>query len=330
MLSKLAKLRGVTINTTSKPSFEWNKYMVYIVFMIVFLTFSVTLGDNGFLTNNNLLNILRQTSMISIMAVAGTFVLASGQIDLTVGSVAAMTAMIVALILQATNSIALAIICGLTFGAIIGVINGILVTRLKLPAFLATLGMMQVIRGAAMWITNTAAVPITNTTFNTIFGIGEVAGISVLILWTILFYAVGIFVFNKLPFGRHVLATGGNEQSAKYSGINTDWIKVKVFIMSGMFASFAGLLYAGRMQSGRFSFGEGDELSVIAAVVLGGAAMKGGSGSVLRTLVGSILMGVITNALILAGLRTAQQVIIQGLILVLAVALSNLAQKKKN
>ncbi|MCL1949848.1 MAG: ABC transporter permease [Turicibacter sp.] len=314
----------------SLTKFEWNKYMVYIVFLIVFLIFSVTLGENGFLTNNNLLNILRQTSMISIMAVAGTFVLASGQIDLTVGSVAAMTAMIVALILQHTNSIWLAIIGGLAFGALTGSVNGLLVTRLKLPAFLATLGMMQVIRGAAMWITNTAAVPITNNTFNTIFGIGDLGGVSVLILWTILFYLAGIFVFNKLPFGRHVLATGGNEQSAKYSGINTDWIKMKVFILSGMFAAFAGILYAGRMQSGRFSFGEGDELSVIAAVVLGGAAMKGGSGSVLRTLIGSILMGVITNALILAGLRTAQQVIIQGLILVLAVALSNLAQKNKN
>ena len=232
------------------------------------------------------------------MAIAGTFVLASGQIDLTVGAVAAMTAMIVSLVLQSTNSIILALLTGLGFGVVCGAANGILVTILKIPAFLATLGMMQIIRGSAMWITNTAAIPIKNNQFNSIFGIGSIGGISVLILWTILFYVIGVFIFNKTTFGKHTLATGGNELSAKYSGINTNLVKLKVFIMSGAFSAFAGILYAGRMQSGRYSFGTGDEMSVIAAVVLGGAAMNGGSGSVSGALVGSLLMGIIKNALI--------------------------------
>lgn len=318
-------------SSTNKINFkniEWNKYMVYIVFVIVFFAFSVILGNKGFLSANNLLNILRQTTMISIMAVAGTFVLAAGQIDLTVGAVAAMTAMCVSLFLQSTNSILLAVAVGLGFGILSGAVNGFLVTMLKIPAFLATLGMMQIIRGSAMWITNTAAVPIKNDLFNTIFGIGSLGGVSVLIIWTILFYIVGIFVFNKTPFGRHTLATGGNELSARYSGINTNLIKMKVFIMSGAFSAFAGILYAGRMQSGRYSFGDGDEMSVIAAVVLGGAAMNGGSGSVVGALVGSLLMGIIKNALILAGLSSSQQTIVQGMIIVFAVALSNLSSKK--
>ena len=310
-------------------SIEWNKYMVYIVFAIMFILFSVVLGDKGFLTQNNLINVLRQTAMISIMAVAGTFVIASGQIDLTVGAVAAMSAMIVSLVLQKTDSIFLALVCGLTLGISSGLINGILVTKFRIPPFLATMGMMSVIRGSAMWITNTAAVPIKNMTFNKVFGIGNIGGLPVLILWTILFYIVGVIIFNKTIFGRHTLAVGGNEVSAGYSGIKIDKIKIIVFLMSGVFAAFAGILYAGRMQAGRFSFGEGDEMSVIAAVVLGGTSMSGGTGSVVGALVGSILMGVINNALILAGLSSAQQTIVRGVIIVVAVVLSNLSQKQK-
>lgn len=310
-------------------SIEWSKYMVYIVFVIMFALFSIVLGNKGFLTQNNLINILRQTAMISIMAVAGTFVIASGQIDLTVGAVAAMSAMIVSLVLQKTNSIPLALVSVLALGIGSGLVNGILVTKFRIPPFLVTMGMMSVIRGSAMWITNTAAVPIKNMTFNKIFGIGDVGGVPVLILWTILFYIVGVILFNKTPFGRHTLAVGGNEVSAGYSGIKIDKIKIIVFLMSGVFAAFAGILYAGRMQAGRFSFGEGDEMSVIAAVVLGGTSMSGGTGSVVGALVGSILMGVINNALILAGLSTAQQTIVKGAIIIVAVVLSNLAQKQK-
>lgn len=308
---------------------QWDKFMVYIIFVGVFLLFSAVLGNKGFLNPNNILNILRQTAMISIMSVAGVFVMSAGQIDLTVGAVTAMTAMLVSLVLQATNSIALALIVGLGFGCAVGLLNGILVTKLKLPAFLATMGMMQVVRGAAMWITNTSAVPIDNSAFCKIFGIGSVAGIPVLILWTVFIYIIGVILFNKTPFGRHTLATGGNEVSAGYSGINTAKVKITAFIMSGAFAAFAGILYAGRLQAGRYSYGEGDEMSVIAAVVLGGTAMSGGTGSVIGALFGSILMGMINNALILANLSSAQQTIVKGAIIVLAVAISNIAQKKK-
>ena len=313
----------------SLGNIQWNRYMVYIVFVIVFILFSLLLSSKGFLDPNNLANILRQTAMISIMAVAGTFVIAAGQIDLTIGAVAAMSAMIASLILRDFNNIPLAILCGVGFGVISGAVVGFLVTKLRLPSFLATMGMMSVIRGAAMWVTQTAAVPIRNTTFNQVFGIGMIGGISVLVFWTIGFYIVGYILFNKSIFGRHTLATGGNEMSAIYSGIKTNKIKVLIFILSGAFAGFAGILYAGRMQAGRFSFGDGDELSVIAAVVLGGTAMAGGAGSVIGSLFGSILMGVINNALILAGLSIAQQTIVKGAIIVLAVALSNLTQGKR-
>ena len=301
---------------------QMSKYMVYIVLAVVFVFFAITLRDNGFASTQNLLNILRQTAMISIMSVAGVFVLSAGQIDLTVGSNTAMSAMLVALVLKSTNNIFLALIVALIFGVAVGVINGLLVTRLGLPAFLATLGMMQVIRGAAMWISNTV--------FNTIFGTGFVGPISVLILWTILFYILGYILFNRTPFGKHTLATGGNQMAAQYSGIKVQRIKMYVFMLSGALSAFAGVLYAGRMQSGRYSFGDGDEMSVIASVVLGGASMAGGSGSIIGALAGSILMGMISNALILANLSSAQQKMVNGFIIIAAVALSNLAQRKKS
>lgn len=320
------QFKGINQRTTTIP---WGKLMVYIVFIVVFALFSVVLHDKGFL-GPNLLNILRQTAMVGVMAVAGTFVIGCGQIDLTVGSVAAMSAMIAALALRDTGSIALALLASIAFGLLIGCINGLLVTRLGLPSFLATLGMMQVVRGMAMKVTDTAAVPITNTTFNQIFGTGYIGPISILIIWMLLFFVVGYIVFNKTPFGRHTLAVGGNETAASYTGINTNRIKMWVFMMSGAFAAFAGVMYAGRMQSGRYTFGDGDEMSVIAAVVLGGASMSGGSGSIVGPLVGALLMGMINNALVLAGLSSAEQTIVSGAIIVLAVALSNIANKKKN
>lgn len=313
----------------NRKKVQLSKFMVYIVLVVVFVFFAIILNGKGFIQPGNLLNILRQTAMISVMSVAGVFVLGAGQIDLTVGSNAAMSAMFASLILQSTNSILLAIVVSILFGVGVGCVNGLLVTKLGLPAFLATLGMMQVVRGGAMWITNTAAVPISNNTFNQIFGTGFIGPISVLIIWTIIFYIFGYFLFNRTPFGKHALATGGNEVAAKYSGIKTDRIKMYVFMLSGALSSFAGILYAGRMQSGRYSFGDGDEMSVIASVVLGGASMAGGTGSMIGALAGSILMGMISNALILAGLSSAEQKMVNGAIIIGAVALSNLAQRKK-
>ena len=318
------------MQSRKSKNFQIGKYMVYIVLAVVFLLFAIILNDKGFVKPTNLLNILRQTSMISVMCVAGVFVLGAGQIDLTVGSSAAMTAMLVSLVLRETNSILLALVVGIAFGVLVGFLNGLIVTKLGLPAFLATLGMMQVVRGAAMWITNTAAVPISNTSFNVVFGTGFVGPISVLILWTVAFYVFGYFLFNRTPFGKHALAVGGNEMAARYTGLNVNRIKMKVFMLSGAMSSFAGIMYAGRMQSGRYSFGDGDEMSVIASVVLGGASMAGGTGSMIGALAGSILMGMISNALILAGLSSAEQKMVNGAIIIGAVTLSNLAQRKKN
>lgn len=306
----------------TKQLFRQNNLIVYVAFVAIFILFSIMLGGT-FLSVNNVLNIARQTAMISVMAVAMTFVIGSGQIDLSIGSTAALSSLVAALILRDTGSIWLALAGALVLGAVIGLVNGVLNTKAGIPSFLTTLGMMGVIRGFAMWITNTATVPIQNNTFNSIFGIGNVGGIPVLLLWTVAFAVIGYFLLNRMRFGRHTLAVGGNESAARFSGIKTQSIKVRVMMMSGLFAAIAGVMYAARMQSGRWTFGEGDELSVIAAVILGGTSMAGGSGTIIGAVVGSFLMGMINNGLVLGGLSVAQQTIIRGAIIIVATAVAN-------
>jgi ribose transport system permease protein len=309
---------------------DWSKYIVYFAFAAMFVFFSIWLFDKGFLTANNILNISRQTAMITIMAVAMTFVIGAAQIDLSVGAITALASLTCALILQVTDNIFLALLGAIALGAAVGALNGFLITKFKIPAFLVTLGTMNIIRGTAMWLTDTAAVPVSNKTFSFVFGIGDVFGVPVLLLWTLLFVIFGVLLLNRTSFGRQTLATGGNEIAARFTGIKTNRVKLLAFVMSGAFAAFAGILYTGRMQAGRYTFGDGDEMSVIAAVILGGTSMAGGTGSVFGAFVGSMLMGMINNGLILAGLDVSQQTIIKGVIIILAVALSNVSKRQKN
>jgi ribose transport system permease protein len=208
-------------------------------------------------------------------------------------------------------------------GVAIGVVNGTLVAYVGIPSFLVTLGMLGIGAGLAMWITESAPKPIIDQTYNDIFGSAEIFGVPILVLWTIVAVVIGHVVLRKRPFGRYVLATGGNEEAARFSGIPTRRIVFTVMLVSAVVAALAGMLYAGRLQSGRFSWGQGDELSVIAAVVLGGTSLFGGRGSVIAALVGSLLIGMINNGMLILGLEYSQQQVVRGIIIIiLAVALA--------
>ncbi len=314
MLSRtLEQRRGLNV--------DLRQYMVYIGFLMVFLFFAVALRDAGFLTPNNLLNIVRQTAIIATMAVAMTFVIAAGQIDLSVGAIAGLSSVTAALAIQRWGPL-VGIAVGLLTGLLVGAANGVLTTRLVIPSFLVTLGMMGVARGAAMWLTDTAPVPILNAAYNNVFGSGNLGPVPSLLIWIAVVPAVGYVVLGKTVYGRQVLATGGNERAARFSGVDTSRIGLAVLTVSGVVAALAGMLYAGRLQSGRFQWGEGDELSVIAAVVLGGTSLFGGSGSVLGSVIGALLIGVVNNGLILFGLESSQQIMIRGGIIILAVVLA--------
>jgi ribose transport system permease protein len=270
---------------------------------------------------NNILNIFRQTATISIMAVAMTYVIAAAEIDLSVGSVAGLAAVVAAMALN-NYGLVVGVLAGLAVGVASGSLSGSLVAFLKVPSFLVTLGMLGMLVGIARWITDSAPVPISNQAFISIFGGGNVGPIPSLMIWVLVATALGALVMNKGTFGRHVRATGGNVVAAAYSGVNTLRIKFTVLLMSGVAASVAGMLYAGRLQSGRFQWGTGDELSVIAAVILGGTSLFGGRGAVIGSLFGALFIGLINNGLILAGLDVSQQQVVRGAIIILAVALS--------
>lgn len=300
---------------------DWRQNIIYIGFVVLFLVFAITLSDRGFLNLNNLLNIIRQTAMIAVMAIAMTFVLSAGEIDLSVGSVAGLATVTVAMAIAIAGPIA-GVFAGLATGLIVGMFNGWLTTRVGIPSFLTTLAMMGIAKGAAMWISDTAAVPILNQSYAWIFGGGSIGRIPVLLFWVLILGAIGHIALRRTGFGRRVLATGGGETAARYSGIDTARIKFRVLVVSSVAAALAGMLYAGRLQSGRFQLGEGDELSVIAAAVLGGTSLFGGKGTVIGTVVGAMMIGMINNGLILMGLEFSQQLIARGGIIILAVALS--------
>ncbi|RCW96316.1 MULTISPECIES: ABC transporter permease [Gammaproteobacteria] len=312
----------------SLRGFDWRRYIVYVAFVAVFFYFSVTLYDEGFLSTNNLLNIARQTAMIAIMAVAMTFVIGAAQIDLSVGSVAALSALISALAMQAGLGMFGGIIAGLGTGALIGLINGLLITQIAIPAFLVTLGMMIITKGLAMWVTDTAPVPILNESFTFLFGSGDLGPIPVLLFWMVVIGIIGHVLLRKTVYGRRTLAVGGNENAAEFSGVHVKRIKLLVMVGSGMLAGLAGMLYAGRMHSARFTFGEGDELSVIAAVILGGTSLFGGTATVIGTIFGALMIGMINNGLIIMGLDVSQQMVVKGLIIILAVAFGKKAAQR--
>ena len=312
-----------------KKNINISKCMVYIIFLVVLSLFAIFIGGS-FFSLNNILNIIRQTAVASMIAVTMTFVIAIGEIDLSVGSTIGLSGLMAALVLQSTDNIPLAILAALAVGLVVGLINGLLIVALNLPSFLVTLGMQMVLVGTSMWITNTTAIPIGNTTFTFIFGGGSIGKLPLLLLWVLITGAVGYIVLNRTPYGKKVLAVGGNATSARYSGINVKKIVVYVFVYSSLMAALGGMLYAGRMSSGRYTFGDGLELDAIASVILGGTSMAGGNGSIVGAIIGSLLIGTINNGLMFFGLSTAQQTVAKGAIIILSVALSALVSLRDN
>jgi ribose transport system permease protein len=296
-------------------------FVVYIGFFAILLFFAVTLSDRGFLTAANMMTIIRQTTPVTIMAVGMTFALSTGQIDLSVGAIVALAALVTALVLRQAGIVP-AVAAGLAVGAMVGLVNGLLTVYLRIPALLVTLGTMGVITGLARMITNLEAVPILNATYNFVFGSGNLGPVSTLFLWTLLAMAIGHLVLHHTRYGRHVLATGGDVAAARAAGIATVRITVSAFIVSGCAAALAGMLYAGRLHGARYTLGEADLLTVIAAVVIGGTSLFGGKGSVVGAVFGSWLMGMLNNGLILMGFTVAEQMMARGLILIMAVAIS--------
>jgi ribose/xylose/arabinose/galactoside ABC-type transport system permease subunit len=294
-------------------------YMLYVAFAILLVVFS--LASPWFLSLDNFLNIGRQTALVSIIAIGMTFVIIARQIDLSVGSTLALAGMCAALAMaHIDDNWLVGAVAGIGAGALVGLINGVLTTRLAIPSFLVTLGSLSAARGLALMLTNTKPVIITNETYFAIFGEGYFAGMPAPIAWTVMAVIVGVLLLHFSVYGRQIYAAGGNPTAALYSGINIKRVTTLAFVLTGMLAGLAALVLSARSHAARPDVVQGLELDVIASVILGGCSLFGGRGFILGTVLGSLIIGTLNNGLVLIGVSSSLQLVIKGAIIVAAVA----------
>lgn len=301
--------------------FNLQQHLIYIGFLAIFLFFAVVLHDDGFLTTRNLTNIILQTAPATVMAIGLVYVLSAGEIDISFGSTVAVSALAAAVALQ-SMPLAVGVAAGLGAGLLIGAFNGALVAGLRLPSFLVTLATLGLFAGVARTMTDLRSIAVINDAFTGFFGSGRLFGVPSLVWWTIGAVLVGHWVFRHTRFGAHILATGDNPGAARVAGVKVPRVRFAALTICGGCAGLAGLLYAGRLQAAKYTLGETDLMIVIAAVIVGGTALNGGRGSIIGAFIGSLLMGMLNNGLILMGLAVSDQMIVRGVIILAAVALS--------
>lgn len=278
--------------------------------------------NDSFLTTNNLTNVARQVSINAIIAVGMTCAILTGGIDLSVGPVMALSGTVSAGLMIAGIPMPLALLAGLLVGAGFGAINGACIAWARMPPIIVTLATMGIARGLALIYTGGYPISGLPEAF-AFFGRGTVAGIQVPILIMLLVYIIAWVILNHMSFGRHVYAIGGNEEAARLSGIRVARSKLLVYVISGVTAALAGLVLTSRLMSGQPNSGVGFELDAIAAVVLGGAAISGGKGAIIGTLVGAMMLGVLNNGLNLMGVSPYVQNVIKGCIILVAIYISS-------
>lgn len=320
------RVQGVSMRSRLLGARETGVFLAFLV-MCAFLA----LTTDSFLTVANLLNVGRQVSLLGIMAVGMTFVLISGEIDLSIGSTYALAGLGAGMAIVAGYGVAPAIALGLSLGVLVGLINGLLSTFGRLPSLIATLGMMSVIRGVALLMTN--GEPVTVNTRNgadpgvleTFLALGQ-GRIGDLVPMQLVFFilaaVLGWVLLSRTSFGFRIFSVGGSPKAARVSGINVDAVKIWAFVVMGVLAAAAGILSMAFLPSGQAGrTGIGLELDVIAAVVVGGASLAGGSGSILGTVLGVLIIGVLRNGLVLSGVSPFTQEVMIGLVIIVAVAI---------
>ncbi|MDF3625504.1 ABC transporter permease [Acetobacteraceae bacterium LMG 32668] len=288
---------------------------------LIVVVLGMILLNGRFLSVGNLENIGRQVSINAIISVGMTFAILTGGIDLSVGATMAFIGTLTAGLLASGVPGIVAIAAGIGTGMIFGLGNGLCIARLHMPPIIVTLASMSIARGLGLIYTN--GYPITGLPdWFSFLGRGSVLGIQTPVLITILTYAIAYILLQRMPIGRYILAIGGNEDAVRLSGIDARRYKIIVYLISGVTAAIAGILLSSRLMSGQPNAGMGFELDAIAAVVLGGTAISGGRGSIIGTLVGALLLGVLNNGLNLMNVSPYVQNVIKGAIILLAIFIS--------
>lgn len=300
-----------------------------IFWVLVILIVIMSFVNKAFLTPINLLNVAKQTSITAIIGVGMTFVLITGGIDLSVGSVMALAGTLAASTAVADKGIPLIVtlIVGMGIGSFCGLLNGIGVAYVGFPPFIMTLGMMTIARGSAMVYTNGIPIFGLSSTFNGITS-GKLFGIPYLVYYMIVVFILGFIILNKTVFGRRIYAIGGNQEAARLSGVSVSKITVLVYVISGFLAGLAGILICSRITSGNATVAEGYEMNAISSAVIGGVSMSGGAGSVIGTIIGALILTIIQNSFDIMGVNSFYQDVIKGIIILLAVFLDIRGKKK--
>lgn len=276
-----------------------------------------------FLSVSNLLNVMEQTTINAVIALGMTFVILSGGIDLSVGSLLALSGVVLASALRAGWHPAAAVAAGVAVGGACGVINGALITRGRLPAFIATLGMMSIARGAALVFTSGRPISGFEASFRQL-STGRLLGIPAPVVITIVVYVAGYLLLTRTRFGRYVYAIGGNEEATRLSGISAGFHKTMVYVLSGAASGAAAALLTARLNSAQPIAGINYELDAIAATVIGGTSLSGGVGTLHGTLIGALIMGVLRNGLNLLGTSSFFQQIVIGVVIITAVLVDSM------
>lgn len=289
----------------------------------------LTFATNGlFITPDNILNVLRSSSIELIAALGMTVALLAGQVDLSIGSLLAVVGVVTVTVYNATGSVLVAVVAGLVVGVFVGLVNGLLVTGARINALIATLGMMALLRGIGYLSTNARAVQTEGTTL-TYIGTGYIGPIPVPIVIAVAVLIVVWYFLNQTTFGRYVYAVGGNERAALSAGLPVRKITIAVFVIVAVTAAVSGLITAARLNSFQPTIGLGFELNVIAAVILGGTRLTGGEGTVSGTLLGVLILGVLSNGLVLLDVNSFWQEVVRGAVIILAVVIDEYRKRSQ-
>ncbi|AXF02644.1 ABC transporter permease [Paraburkholderia hospita] len=306
----------LSITPTNRATLQ--KLGPFIALLVIAVGLSIV--SHNFLTVDNLLNVMRQASINALIAFGMTLVILLGGIDLSAGSVLALSSVIIASLLTSGMPAGLATLAGLVAGGLMGLVNGLVISKGKVAPFIATLGSMTVLRGLALVLSNGSPLSSFNSDFFSLLGGGYIARIvPIPVVLMLVMFAIFWVLLRKTVFGRHIYATGGNAESAKLSGVKVDRIQLYVYTISGVMAALAGVVLTSRLNSAQPTAGTGYELDAIAAVVLGGTSLTGGRGWIFGTLVGALLIGVLNNGLNLLDVSSFYQQVIKGGVILLAV-----------
>jgi ribose/xylose/arabinose/galactoside ABC-type transport system permease subunit len=293
------------------------KYFSFLALILVMVIFSLL--SPRFRTLTNMSNIAQQSAVLIIAGVGVTFVILTGSIDLSVGSILGLSAVFTA---GATSVLGpYAILVGLLTGLVIGAINGLMFAKAKIPSFIVTLAMMTILRGVVLTYTNGRPVPVSDS-FIINLSYQRIFSIPLIFILSLLTFALGYIMMEYTPFGRHIRAVGGEEKVARLSGINIDKVKLLAYVVSSILVGFAGVIQVSRIGAGVPTTGQGFEMDVISAIVLGGTTLSGGVGGVTGTVIGALTITALSSGLNIVGVSPYAQYIIKGLVLIVAILIS--------